>query len=187
MKILFEYPVPFAIPHKGSQERILHLREALLKLGVEVEYLRWFDDRQTGQILHYFGSIRPELIRLARQKGLKVVMSNDLGATTPNPRPGQIIEQWCMRLLDGALKKRMFGILPWHTYQMVDACVASSDSDARMMSYLYNTPIGKIHTIPDGLDAITIGNSSGKRTWQETAEEFKKLYAELLDDTNQQG
>ena len=57
MKVLLYHLTPFALAHGGLQIQILQSRSALEKLGVEVEFLRWMDPGQTGDILHFFGRV----------------------------------------------------------------------------------------------------------------------------------
>ena len=53
MKALFYHLVPFAFAHGGLAIQILRTRDALQEIGVEVEFLRWWDDRQSGEVLHF--------------------------------------------------------------------------------------------------------------------------------------
>ena len=75
MKVLFENHFPFMFAHGGMQIQIEQTKAALEKLGVTVEPLRWWDDAQTGDVLHHFAKIPTHLQRLAKAKGMRVVMS----------------------------------------------------------------------------------------------------------------
>src|SRR5438105_3339177 len=75
MKILFNCHVPFMLAHGGAQIQIEQTKAGLEKIGVAVEPLRWWDDSQSGDVLHHFGRMPTNLLRLAQQNGLKVVMS----------------------------------------------------------------------------------------------------------------
>jgi len=57
MKVLLYHLTPFALAHGGLQIQILQSRSALKKLGGQVEFLRWIDPGQTGDILHFFGRV----------------------------------------------------------------------------------------------------------------------------------
>src|ERR1051325_1943354 len=76
MKILLNCHVPFSLAHGGAQIQIEHTKAALEEAGVEVEPLRWWDESQTGEILHHFGRIPTNLLRLAQNKGMKVVLAD---------------------------------------------------------------------------------------------------------------
>ena len=89
MKILFNCGLPFALAHGGHQIQIERTQAALQSIGIEVEPVRWWDDKQTGDIIHFFGRMPTDQIKLARQKGVKVVMAELL--TAPGSRtPGQL-------------------------------------------------------------------------------------------------
>ena len=75
MKILFDHANPFLLTHGGFQTQIEQTKAALSSIGGDVEYLRWWDGEQRGDVIHYFG--RPPLIYsdLARGKGIKLVVA----------------------------------------------------------------------------------------------------------------
>src|SRR5215472_18823931 len=72
MKVLLYALKPFSLTHGGLQTQILQTQEALGKLGVETQFLRWWDADQGGDILQFFGRMPTPLLRLAQQKGMKV-------------------------------------------------------------------------------------------------------------------
>ena len=69
MKVLFNCHVPFMLAHGGAQVQIEQTKAALEQIGVETDYLQWWNDRQTGDILHHFGALPEETIRQAHDKG----------------------------------------------------------------------------------------------------------------------
>src|SRR6266568_8548944 len=76
MKVLFNCLVPVGLADGGAQVQIEETQRALQGIGVEVEPLRWWDGAQRGDILHHFGRVPANLARLAKAKGMKVVMSD---------------------------------------------------------------------------------------------------------------
>jgi hypothetical protein len=48
-------------------------KAALEKIGVDVEYFRWWDERQQGDIIHFRGETPTDLIRGAQQNGIPVL------------------------------------------------------------------------------------------------------------------
>ena len=46
MKVLFDHPNPFLLAHGGFQTQIVQTKVALERIGVEVDWLRWWDDEQ---------------------------------------------------------------------------------------------------------------------------------------------
>jgi len=59
MKILFSHSQPFFLAHGGAQTLLEALMRELAGLGVDVEPERWWDENQTGDIIHYMN--RPRL------------------------------------------------------------------------------------------------------------------------------
>ena len=68
MKILFNCPLPFALAHGGVAIQIQQTMAALSDVGLTVEPVRWWDENQTGDIIHYFGRMPADHIRFAHQK-----------------------------------------------------------------------------------------------------------------------
>jgi len=75
MKVLFDHSFPFFLAHGGFQTQIEQSKAALEAVGVEVEFLRWWDDAQRGDIIHYFGRPVGAYVDLARKKGIKFVLA----------------------------------------------------------------------------------------------------------------
>jgi len=69
MKVLLECHMPFMLAHGGAQIQIEQTWAALEKLGVIVEPLRWWDETQSGDVLHHFSRIPIHIQRLAHQRG----------------------------------------------------------------------------------------------------------------------
>src|ERR1041385_7122379 len=81
MKVLFDHGDPFLLAHGGFQIQIEQTKAGLAEIGVEVDYLHWWDGRQTADLLHYFGVAPPAYLQLAKRKGIPVVMTSLLTAT----------------------------------------------------------------------------------------------------------
>ena len=86
MKVIFNHHSPFMLAHGGTQIQIERTKAALASIGVEVEYLEWWNDNQRGDILHQVGWLHPDLISLARNKGWKVVITTLLTPAEPQVR-----------------------------------------------------------------------------------------------------
>ena len=110
MKIITSCNLPFALAHGGVQNLIEAVTRALVVLGVEVEPERWWDERQTGDVLHYFG--RPPLVqhvRFAQQKGRRVVMFESLDQTASRSRLALFGQRVLTRLARTALPAEQVG------------------------------------------------------------------------------
>ncbi len=96
MKILFDHPNPFLLTHGGLQIQIEQTKAGLESVGVDVEYLRWWDDRQKGDLIHYFGRPSCDYIRLAHQKNIKVIMAPLLTGLGSRPKIARLLQRTIM-------------------------------------------------------------------------------------------
>ena len=163
MKVLFYHLTPFAFAHGGLQIQIAQTREALLRIGVDVEFFRWYDDIQPCDILHFFGRIPTPLLVLARGKGIKVVLSDLLGG----PSERSTGELWLQRTLIRSLKKTLpasrLSMLDWEGYKLADACVALNPVEAHLMSYLFEAPPKNVHVVPNGVEEVFLKSAPAAR------------------------
>src|SRR5271154_4402261 len=74
MKVLFDHQNPFLLMHGGLQIQIEQTKAALDAIGVEAEFLRWWDSEQRGDVIQFYGRPSAAYINFAHQKGIKVVM-----------------------------------------------------------------------------------------------------------------
>jgi hypothetical protein len=153
--------MPFSLAHGGAQIQIERTKAGLEGLGVEVEPLRWWDEGQTGEILHHFGRVPRNLLQVAQGKGMKVVTApvmSGLGA-----RPG-----W-LRFLQRVLVRTALLTAPglaaswteWGVYRLADACVALTPFEASLMRKIFDAPPGRIHFVPNGVEEVFL--KEGKR------------------------
>jgi glycosyltransferase involved in cell wall biosynthesis len=154
MKILVNCNLPFALAHGGQQIQIERTMSGLSANGLEVEPLRWWDDRQTGDVIHYFGRMPAGQIQLAHQKGLRVVMAELL--TGPGSRSaGQLRLQ---KLITRGVKLLAPGSFAaafnWDSYQLADASVALTPWEAHLMAFLFEAPTAKIHVVANGVEEV---------------------------------
>jgi glycosyltransferase involved in cell wall biosynthesis len=154
MKILLNCYMPFLLAHGGAQIQIEQTKEALEKIGLEVEYLRWWDDSQKADVLQHFGRFPAPVIRLAQDKGIKVVMADLLTEQGSRTRGRIRAQRWISRFLKLALPgiaPRAFG---WESYRIADACVALTAHEAWLMTYQFDAPPEKVHVVPNGVEDV---------------------------------
>jgi len=152
MKVLLNCNLPFALAHGGQQIQIERTLAGLQANGVEAEPLRWWDDRQTGDLIHYFGRMPAGQIQLARQKGMRVVMAELL--TGPGSRtPGQLrLQKWISRAVKRVAPGSFAAPFHWDSYPLADACVALTPWEAELMVYLFNAPKDRVHVVANGVE-----------------------------------
>src|SRR4051794_22856126 len=112
MKVLFHHLTPFTFGNDPWQRLILKTRAALAAGGMEVDLLRWYDGKQTGEILHFFGRMPSFLIPFAHQKHMKVVVTDLFPAeSTPLKRP-------VLLALEKLLPAQVKNFLDWDSYRL---------------------------------------------------------------------
>jgi len=154
MKILFDHPLPFALAHGGFQTQIEQTKAALQGIGVEVEWLRWWDSAQTGDIIHYFGRPLSGYVKFAQQKGMGVVVSELL--TGPGSRPAHLrrAQKLIMRIAKAVLPNEFTLKLAWDTYQTADAFVALTTWEKQLMTELFDADPARVQVIPNGVEGV---------------------------------
>jgi glycosyltransferase involved in cell wall biosynthesis len=162
MKVLFNCHVPFSLAHGGWQIQIEQTKTALENIGVEVEPLRWWDEKQTGQVLHHFGRLPTGLLRLAQQKGMKVVLAELLTGQGSRSMARLRIQSWAFRAAEMATFGSAGQRFGWESYRSADACVALTSWEAFLMTHLFGAPPEKVHVVPNGVEEIFFQN--GKTT-----------------------
>jgi len=151
MKVIFYQAQPFFLAHGGTQTLLESLMREIRGLGVEVEPARWWDERQTGDILHFMNRPVASLVQTARQKGFGTIMTENIDQTSSRSN----FELWlrrfafrCDRALGGPLAFR----LSTDVYQMLDALIYVVELERKVAHYLYAVPLERSHVIPHGLE-----------------------------------
>jgi glycosyltransferase involved in cell wall biosynthesis len=163
MKVILDCHVPFMLAHGGAQTQIEQTRSALEKIGVEVEFLRWWDDKQTGNVIQHFGRLPAYIIRAAQKKGIKVVLLDlltDAGSRSPL-RLG--LEKRVRRIGRHVFPQNLLITLSWDSYQLADACVANTPWEARLLQQLFDAPEEKIHVVPNGVEEVFLDSKPAQR------------------------
>ena len=152
MKVLFYCATPFALARGGFEIQIEQTRQALLQLGTEVDYVRWFDPKQKGDIIHHFGRPMPHFLQAAHQRGFKMVVTDLLGATGARSR---------VRLagykLAGSMARRFgferyFDRMGWGGIDRnADAVLLNTPWDAKLMRDIFGVAARKVHVLLNGV------------------------------------
>ncbi len=85
MKILIDHGIPFSLAHGGLQTHIEQTKRGLEEIGLEVEWLRWWDDAQRGDVIHAFAPTSVAEMQFAAGKRIPVVLSALLDAYANEP------------------------------------------------------------------------------------------------------
>ena len=151
MKALINCYVPFQLAHGGAQIQIEQTKAALEANGVTVEYLRWWDAAQTADVIQHFGRWEPGLIRLAQQKGIKVVLSEMLSAQGSRSPLRLALQRTMMRAT-----RRAFPFvadrLSWNAYSVADAFIANTQWEGGIMIRMFGASAERVHILPNGVE-----------------------------------
>ena len=163
MKILFNCHLPFALAHGGWAIQIAQTKAGLEVNGVEVEFLRWWDGSQRGDVIHFFGRAPAEHIRFAHQKGIKVVMAELLNAPGARTRSQLRLQKIISRAVERLAPRRFTAAFNWNSDRWADAVLANTPWEAHLMHYLFDTPRHRIHVLPNGVEEIFFNSPRAER------------------------
>lgn len=149
MKILIDHSSPFLLAHGGVQIQIEQTKLALAKAGIDVEFVRWWDDNQTGSLIHYFGTPSVQYLGLAHQKKLPVLMTNTFSATC-NRSDGELRRQGLIvkTLLRLPGWKGVKSQLTWSSYLLGDCNIVGLEAERNVLRLVYGVPDEKIRVVP---------------------------------------
>ena len=162
MKVLFDHPNPFLLAHGGFQTQIEQTKKALGAVGAEVEWLRWWDDKQKGDLIHYFGRAHPAYIRQAQAKGMKVVMSELLTGLGSRSAKARKLQKLFMIVASRVLPKEFTVRLCWDAYQLADASFALTSWEKKLMVEMFSAKPEKVHVVPNGVEEVFFSKLEAK-------------------------
>jgi len=152
MKVLIDHSSPFLLAHGGFQLQIEQTKHALEELGVEVEFLRWWDAKQTGDIIHFFGAASVDYLLQSRGKSLRVVQT---------PLFTETCNRSDLRLkIQGAVVRGLLAMpgpvgvkrqLLWKSFVLADMNVVGLEAERRVLEWVYGVPRDHISVVPLGL------------------------------------
>lgn len=166
MKILFDHGSAFLLAHGGFQIQIEQTKSALASAGVEVDFLRWWDDAQRGDIIHYFGRPPFRYVATARGKGFRVVIAPLLTGMGSRSK----FKLRAQKIFISACKKfcspDAVAAFSWDSFQLADACVALTAWEAHLMSWMFGAAPEKIHIVPNGVEEVFLtGTRETRGPW----------------------
>ncbi len=127
---------------------------ALVRLGVEAEPVRWWDDQQRGNVIHFFGRPDRTYIDLAHAKGMKVVIAELHSALGSRSAVARGVQKAIMRAAQAALPQAFTAKLAWDAYQKADAFIANTDWEAHIIRTMFDADPAKIHVVTNGIEDV---------------------------------
>ncbi|MEY4386313.1 MAG: hypothetical protein RLY20_1596 [Verrucomicrobiota bacterium] len=155
MKVLFSHTLPFALAHGGTQTLIEALMREVANHGVAVEPVRWWDDKQTGDIVHHVCRPNMSAIRFAHEKGIKVVMTDLLDQTASRSRSRLFVQRTAIRATRTFFPK-LVGAFSWDIYRELDGIVFCVGHEWEVAKYLFNATPERCTVIPHGLEPAAL-------------------------------
>ena len=154
MKVLIDHAFPFLLTHGGFQVQIEQTVAAIKNAGVAAEHLRWWDDQQTGDLIHFFGRPSSQYVQQARAKGVKIVVSELL--TEPGSRSAiqRAIQKNIIRGAKALVPNSFIARFAWDSLRTADACVALTPWEAKLLRDVFDVPPEAIHVIPNGVEDV---------------------------------
>lgn len=152
MKILFDHPNPFLLAHGGFQIQIEQTKRALESLGMEVEFLRWWDSAQTSDLIHYFGRPSGSYIDFAHAKGIRVVIAELVTGLGSRPPSARVIQRLGIRAVRKSFPFGVWSRMGWDAYAKADLIVALTNWEAQLMRDMFDAPAQKLVVVPNGVD-----------------------------------
>jgi glycosyltransferase involved in cell wall biosynthesis len=152
MKIILDSHVPAMLAHGGLQTQIVQTRQALQSLGVDAEFMRWWDPAQSGDAIHFFGRMPADQIRFAQKKGVKVVMAELLTAAGSHNAAQRLARNVFRRVAGTFSPQGVAAAFNWEAYRLADACIALTPLEKQMMERKFGAEPGKIHVVPNGVE-----------------------------------
>ena len=143
--------MPFFLAHGGSQTLIEALMRELANLGVTVEPVRWWDENQTGDIIHYVGRPNRSSLRLAHEKKFKVVMTDLLDQTASRSPLRLFLQRRAIRTAC-TVAPHLAGLFSWGIYKEIDVMVYAVGHEWEVAQYLFDAHPQRGHIIPHGLE-----------------------------------
>ena len=163
MKILVNCPLPFALAHGGHQIQIQRTLAALQAGGVQTEPVRWWDEHQTGDLIHYFGRMPVGQVKLAQQKNIKVI----IGELLTEQGSRSALQLRVQKIISHAIERFAPGnfiyAFNWESYRLADACIALTPWEADLMHSLFGAPRERIHVLANGVEDVFLNSPKAAR------------------------
>ncbi len=163
MKILFDHPNPFLLAHGGFQIQIEQTKSALEGAGVEIDFLRWWDSSQRCDLIHFFGLPGAAYPDLARQKGIKIVVTHLLGGLGVRRPWKRLLQKMIIGAALRTLPSDALARAGWSVWQTAHAYIAVTSWEAKLMTEIFRVTGERVHVVPNGVDDLFFKQPLAKR------------------------
>ncbi|RZK10769.1 MAG: glycosyltransferase [Flavobacterium sp.] len=156
MKVLLFDTTQSYLSPGGKQVHAQKLFENLPKVGVEVEYARWWDPNQSFDIVHFFGYNAPYLINSIKKKNKKTVLTQIMDAQTNFSPMKKKVYGWGAKMIN-ALPSRVRSKFNMSYLNEYDALVYMHKFDKKTAIEIFHVDSNKTAVIPHASDSVEIG------------------------------
>lgn len=162
MKILIDHHEPFFLAHGGLQVQIRQTVEALRRQKADVEFVRWWDEEQSGDLIHFFGRPPHGMIHTAKEKGVKFVFSELLTAQGSRSKAALAMQEHLSSLARAICPSVVADKAGWTSYAQADGIIALTHWEADLMKRLYGADPARTFVIGNGVEPVFFDRRSGK-------------------------
>ena len=163
MRVLLDHPNPFLLAHGGLQIQIEQTKNALEGLGVEVDFLHWWDSRQTTDLIHFFGRPHPAYIQQAKKKNIPVIFSDLLGGLSSRPPILRFIQKGIICMAQLTMPKEFTIRMGWASYQTAARVIALTPWEKHLMLELFGAHPDKVAVVPNGVERLFFQRGARKK------------------------
>lgn len=164
MKVLFDHSSPFRFGHGGFQIQIERTKEALESLGVEVDWLRWWEPKQEGDLIHFWSVAGSGYLQAAQKSGIPVVMTTPFSATCNRPVARLCLQGTVVRsILKSPFGRTVIAQLNWPAFNLCAHNVVGLEIERQVLEIVYAVPPSRISTVPLGLSDAFLAAGPGSR------------------------
>jgi glycosyltransferase involved in cell wall biosynthesis len=166
MKVLLDHHLPFALAHGGLEHQLLQTRTALGQVGVDTDFVRWWDASQRGDVIHFVGRPTADYITFAQGRGCRVVIADLIMGAGSRSGKELALQKTFIKLSRRLLPATFTVKMAWDAYRVADACIAITDWEAHLMNYLFDAPKERLHVVPNGVEEFFFDSpKTGRGQW----------------------
>jgi len=164
MKILIDHGMPFQLVHGGYQTQIEETKRGLEQIGMDVQWMRWWDDTQRADLIHAFSPVSQALLIHSREKNIPVVLTTLLTLECNFSETRIRAKRWRDGLLARSPGVRgLFKTLPQQALHLCTQNVVSLEAERRAMQRIYGIRRDRISIVPYGLSDTFLNAEAGSR------------------------
>jgi len=150
--ILLNHGTPFSLAHGGVTNIVHRTHDVLVSQGFNVEYLRWWDPDQKGDVLFHFGRPTVSLVKFAKASGYIVVAEHVMTGLVSRPAWQRAIQKRAIAACRRFLPKYVSGLFNWDIFDLLDMNFFPSAWDAEVAAHMFDVRPDKSTVLPYGVN-----------------------------------